>query len=256
MDRETSQSSTNELAITYQNIVDNAYQANHAFKTGNEDQAQSYLTNILNLVQQLKEHPNRVQKVLDMDLDIVERPCKILKLDKDTAIELLDSTFFDFLGRVCSNIDASDSKGNRIHQTLACKRMQKLPTQMDFNHVSFRIDPFMNAFFEYVKENKSLGATITETQVKEYVLNNPYLSRYSTENRRLKSKVVTPNFHIHHCPDWLTFFEGTFSGTPTKSGEFFLSISVTYTSLIMYHSKDKVISKVFSIVIKPGIGDL
>ena len=47
-------------------------------------------------------------------------------------------------------VDATDSKGEPIHQTLMAKKMQRLDESPDFRPFKFRIQAFTNAFLEEV----------------------------------------------------------------------------------------------------------
>lgn len=47
-------------------------------------------------------------------------------------------------------MDATDSKGEPIHQTLMAKKMQRLDESPDFRPFKFRIQAFTNAFLEEV----------------------------------------------------------------------------------------------------------
>ena len=85
----------------------------------------------------------------------------------------VDRIFFEFLTNVCSNrrsnffykiiclyspsiyknfykVDATDGKGESIHQTLMAKKMQRLDESPDFRPFKFRIQAFTNAFLEEV----------------------------------------------------------------------------------------------------------
>ena len=56
-------------------------------------------------------------------------------------------------------MDATDSKGELIHQTLMAKKMQRLDESPDFRPFKFRIQAFTNGFLEevniYVLREKS-----------------------------------------------------------------------------------------------------
>lgn len=45
-------------------------------------------------------------------------------------------------------VDATDSKGEPIHQTLMAKKMQRLDESPEFRPFKFRIQAFTNAFLE------------------------------------------------------------------------------------------------------------
>jgi hypothetical protein len=47
-------------------------------------------------------------------------------------------------------VDATDSKGEQIHQTLMAKKMQRLDESPDFRPFKFRILAFTNAFLDEV----------------------------------------------------------------------------------------------------------
>ncbi len=51
---------------------------------------------------------------------------------------------------LCSTVDATDSKGEPIHQTLMAKKMQRLDESPDYRPFKFRIQAFTNAFLEEV----------------------------------------------------------------------------------------------------------
>lgn len=48
-------------------------------------------------------------------------------------------------------MDATDAKGEPIHQTLMAKKMQRLDESPDFRPFKFRIQAFTNAFLEEVR---------------------------------------------------------------------------------------------------------
>ena len=47
-------------------------------------------------------------------------------------------------------VEATDAKGELIHQTLMAKKMQRLDESPDFRPFKFRIQAFTNAFLEEV----------------------------------------------------------------------------------------------------------
>jgi hypothetical protein len=47
-------------------------------------------------------------------------------------------------------VEATDAKGEPIHQTLMAKKMQRLDESPDFRPFKFRIQAFTNAFLEEV----------------------------------------------------------------------------------------------------------
>ncbi|KAG1754628.1 hypothetical protein EDB19DRAFT_1892588 [Suillus lakei] len=85
----------------------------------------------------------------------------------------VDRIFFDFLNSICSNLDATDAKGEPIHQTLMAKKMQRLDESPDFRPFKFRIQAFTNAFLE---------------EIRNYLWNQPYISRFNEDGKKTKSK--------------------------------------------------------------------
>ena len=58
-----------------------------------------------------------------------------------------------FVGRHCTthtSVDAMDSKGEKLHQVLMPKKMQRLDESMDYRPFKFRIQAFTNAFHDEV----------------------------------------------------------------------------------------------------------
>ncbi|CDO68325.1 hypothetical protein BN946_scf184799.g52 [Trametes cinnabarina] len=91
----------------------------------------------------------------------------------------VERIFFEFLNAICSNLDATDSKGEPIHQTLMAKKMQRLDESPDFRPFKFRIQAFTNAFLE---------------EIRNFLWNQPYISRFNEEGKKSKSK----GNHIWH----------------------------------------------------------
>lgn len=54
---------------------------------------------------------------------------------------------------ICAAVDATDAKGEPIHQTLMAKKMQRLDESPDFRPFKFRIQAFTNAFLEEVSRS-------------------------------------------------------------------------------------------------------
>jgi hypothetical protein len=58
-------------------------------------------------------------------------------------------------------VDATDSKGEPIHQTLMAKKMQRLDESPDFRPFKFRIQAFTLAFLEEVSLHRILSTNTT-----------------------------------------------------------------------------------------------
>lgn len=63
-------------------------------------------------------------------------------------------------------MDACDSKGEKIHQVLMPKKMQKLDESTDYRPFKFRIQAFTNAFAEDVSLSLHDGVSRYEAYFK------------------------------------------------------------------------------------------
>ncbi|TFY64878.1 hypothetical protein EVJ58_g2345 [Rhodofomes roseus] len=142
----------------------------------------------------------------------------------------VERIFFEFLDNTCSNLEATDAKGEPIHQTLMAKKMQRLDESPDFRPFKFRIQAFTNAFLEEVrctllaqvritqytlarppglsggKDPDEKGASLssrcpipelTDTsrvKIRNFLWNQPYISRFNEDGKKSKSK----GNHIWH----------------------------------------------------------
>ncbi|KAI0086175.1 hypothetical protein BDY19DRAFT_895201 [Irpex rosettiformis] len=106
----------------------------------------------------------------------------------------VERIFFDFLNRTCSNLDATDSKGEPIHQTLMAKKMQRLDESPDFRPFKFRIQAFTNAFLEELARQGFPEEKIPMKKIRNFLWNQPYISRFNEEGKKSKSK----GNHIWH----------------------------------------------------------
>lgn len=106
----------------------------------------------------------------------------------------VDRIFFEFLGNICSNLDATDAKGEAIHQTLMAKKMQRLDESPDYRPFKFRIQAFTNAFLEELARQNLSDDKIPMKKVRNYLWNQPYISRFNEEGKKTKSK----GNHIWH----------------------------------------------------------
>ncbi|KAG9318844.1 hypothetical protein JVU11DRAFT_948 [Chiua virens] len=100
----------------------------------------------------------------------------------------VDRIFFEFLNKVCSNLDATDVKGEPIHQTLMAKKMQRLDESPDFRPFKFRIQAFTNAFLEELARQGYPEDKIPMKKIRTYLWNQPYISRFNEEGKKTKSK--------------------------------------------------------------------
>ncbi|CAG8669933.1 13888_t:CDS:10, partial [Funneliformis caledonium] len=100
----------------------------------------------------------------------------------------LDDIFISFLQTICSNLDATDSKGEQIHQTLMAKKMQKLDESPDFRPFKFRIQAFTNAFHEELLRHGFNEDMLPLRKVKNYLWTQRYISRFNEDGKKAKSK--------------------------------------------------------------------
>lgn len=100
----------------------------------------------------------------------------------------VDRIFFEFLNSICSNLEATDAKGEPIHQTLMAKKMQRLDESPDFRPFKFRIQAFTNAFLEELAKQGYPEEKIPMKKIRNYLWSQPYISRFNEEGKKTKSK--------------------------------------------------------------------
>ncbi|QRV85856.1 Formin-like protein 3 [Ceratobasidium sp. AG-Ba] len=100
----------------------------------------------------------------------------------------VDRIFFKYLNRICSNLDATDGKGEAIHQTLMAKKMARLDELPDFRPFKFRIQAFTNGFLEELASAGYPDEVIPMKKIKSYLWNQPYISRFNEDGKKAKSK--------------------------------------------------------------------
>ncbi|KAJ7063469.1 hypothetical protein C8F01DRAFT_1133163 [Mycena amicta] len=100
----------------------------------------------------------------------------------------VDRLFKVYLNRICSNLDATDNKGDPIHQQLMAKKMQKLDESMDFRPFKFRIQAFTAAFLEMLAENGYPEEKIPMKKVRNYLWRQPLILRFNEDGKKAKSK--------------------------------------------------------------------
>ncbi|THH33885.1 hypothetical protein EUX98_g291 [Antrodiella citrinella] len=91
-------------------------------------------------------------------------------------------------------VDATDAKGEPIHQTLMAKKMQRLDESPDFRPFKFRIQAFTNAFLEELSRQGYPEEKIPMKKIRNFLWNQPYISRFNEEGKKSKSK----GNHIWH----------------------------------------------------------
>jgi hypothetical protein len=75
-----------------------------------------------------------------------------LSMLSESVRSRMDQVLFGFFEKLCSDMDATDAGGERIHQTLMAKKMQRLEESLDYKPFKFRIQAFTNRFIEELAE--------------------------------------------------------------------------------------------------------
>ncbi|KAG0009361.1 hypothetical protein BGZ80_002475 [Entomortierella chlamydospora] len=104
------------------------------------------------------------------------------------VVARLDEIFFKFLQKLCSDLNACDSKGDQIHQPLMAKKMQRLEASTDFRPFKFRIQAFTNAFHESLVQHGLTEDILPLRKVKVYLWKHKYISRFNEDGKKQKSK--------------------------------------------------------------------
>ena len=117
------------------------------------------------------------------------------QLDKTGGNELspelrkrLDDIFHEFLNSLCSNLEATDDRGEPIHQTLMPKKMARLDESPDFRPFKFRIQAFTNAFQSELVNRGIHEGICSIKKIKQYLWTQPYISRFNEDGKKAKSK--------------------------------------------------------------------
>ncbi|KAM0792288.1 hypothetical protein ACM66B_004978 [Microbotryomycetes sp. NB124-2] len=100
----------------------------------------------------------------------------------------MDPVFVTFLADLCSNLEATDAKGEPIHQTLMAKKMEKLDQSTNFRPFKFRIQAFTSAFTERLVESGFDESQVPIKKVRQYLWASPFISRFNDDGRKAKSK--------------------------------------------------------------------
>ncbi|THU87229.1 hypothetical protein K435DRAFT_782527 [Dendrothele bispora CBS 962.96] len=100
----------------------------------------------------------------------------------------VDRVFFEYLNKICSNLEATDAKGEAIHQTLMPKKMQRLDESPDFRPFKFRIQAFTNAFLEELARQGYPEEKIPMKKIRHYLWRQPYIQRFNEDGRKAKTK--------------------------------------------------------------------
>lgn len=91
-----------------------------------------------------------------------------------------------------STVDATDSKGEIIHQTLMPKKMERLDQSQDFRPFKFRIQAFTSAFQEKLAICGYSENDVPFKKVRQYLWAQPCISRFNDDGKKAK---VCFSFH-------------------------------------------------------------
>ncbi|OCF78073.1 hypothetical protein I204_00008 [Kwoniella mangroviensis CBS 8886] len=100
----------------------------------------------------------------------------------------MDQIFEEFLNRVCSDLEICDNKGEKLHQVLMPKKMQRLDESTDYRPFKFRIQAFTNAFTEELQCRGISEETMSVKKIKTYLWKQDLISRFNPDGKKAKSK--------------------------------------------------------------------
>ncbi|KAG6851254.1 hypothetical protein H0H93_011690 [Arthromyces matolae] len=98
----------------------------------------------------------------------------------------VDRIFFEYLNKLC--LEATDAKGEPIHQRLMAKKMQRLDESHDFRPFKFRIQAFTMAFLEELASQGYPEEKIPMKKIRNYLWHQPYILRFNEDGKKAKSK--------------------------------------------------------------------
>lgn len=83
-------------------------------------------------------------------------------------------------------MDATDSKGEAIHQTLMPKKMERLDQSQDFRPFKFRIQAFTTAFSEMLAAKGFADNDVPVKRIRNYLWTQPCVSRFNDDGKKAK----------------------------------------------------------------------
>ncbi|KAJ1337076.1 hypothetical protein BSLG_006836 [Batrachochytrium salamandrivorans] len=111
-------------------------------------------------------------------------------LSHPAIMQALDDIFFDFLASICSDLDAHDRYGVKIHHTLTALKVSRLAETGGFARFKVRIKSFTQAFTDQVERLKPQFPQLVNVHrhiLQSYLLQQKYLCRFSEESKKFKS---------------------------------------------------------------------
>lgn len=93
-------------------------------------------------------------------------------------------------------VDATDLKGEPIHQTLMAKKMEKLDQSHDFRPFKFRIQAFTTAFSERLAASGQFGSDVPIKKIRQYLWAQPFISRFNDDGKKAKVSLASPATYL------------------------------------------------------------
>jgi hypothetical protein len=90
--------------------------------------------------------------------------------------------------RLTLAVEICDSKGEKLHQVLMAKKMQRLDESTDYRPFKFRIQAFTNAFHEELAARGITEETMSAKKIKMYLWRQDLISRFNADGKKAKSK--------------------------------------------------------------------
>ncbi|KAF8077826.1 hypothetical protein FPV67DRAFT_1662613 [Lyophyllum atratum] len=179
----------------------------------------------------------------------------------------VDRIFFEYLNKICSNLDATDSKGEPIHQTLMAKKMQRLDESPDFRPFKFRIQAFTMAFLEELARCGYPEEKIPMKKIRNYLWRQQYILRFNEDGKKAKSKEtisgtskprrLVRNIPVEYSspslPSWLSWDGDVLSGVPSSDAE---SCRITVNAKFTIEGQEGQLSHAFQLTVAPLVNYL
>lgn len=89
---------------------------------------------------------------------------------KHEILAQFERVFGSWLEEVCADLEATDRNGEKLHQPLMAKRMQKLDEERLFRPFKFRIQPFTNSFQDACRDAGMLESDVAPKLVSSMLM--------------------------------------------------------------------------------------
>ena len=108
-------------------------------------------------------------------------------LMKKAETERLDEHFFQFLSAVCSDKDAADEDGDRIHVTMAPVAMNTINNPECFMDFKLKTKAFTNAFIQHIACHQKMNQMVKD-KIKAFLGCHRYIQKFNADGKRIKMK--------------------------------------------------------------------